>query len=264
MYSTQEQKEIYIEKLFSDVSLFELDILHVSSNTDRVEVMEIIAHTLVHDTLKHELNFLHLHSIEKINFSNIKSSIFKQIISEWLTFCDDFLMYPKEDAIKVIKEGTRIKFIYNIVNDYFIKYQRFVYSEVIDTFFSLLLKLPMTKNKQILIEGVLQSNLNYSENSQKISKFSQVFNRIKIAEDKKKKELTLLNEKLKELSKKINIDEDTQFEDDNETLLDVEDLEYDIQELKDTSLYEFDEMIATLRENLISGMTKTNHTKVFL
>ncbi len=261
MYDTQEEKEIYIEKLFSDVSLFEWDVLQVSSNTDRAEVMEIIAHTLVYDTLKYELNFLHLLSIEKINFSNIKSSIFKRMINEWLTFCDDVLMYPKEDSIKVVKEGTRTKFIYDIVNDYFMKYQRFIYSEVVDTFFSLLLKFPITKNRQLLIEEVLQSNLNYSKNSQKISKFSQAFNRIKIAQDKKKQELAVLNKKLKELSKKANIDEDTQFEDDNEILLDMEALEYDIQELKDTGLYEFDETIATLRENLISGMIKANHTK---
>ena len=264
MYNTQEEKDAYVEKLFSDISLFEWDVLHVSSNTDRVEVMEIIAHTLVYDTLKHELNFLHLQSIEDINFSNIKSTIFKQMIDEWLTFCDDVLIYPKEDAIKTVKEGDRIKFIYNIVNDYFMKYQRLIYSDVVDTFFSLFLRLPVTKNRQILIERVLQSNLNYSKDPQKISKFSQAFNRIKIAQDKKNQELAALNNKLKELSGKMNIKEDTQFEDDNEILLDMEDLEYEIQELKDTGLYEFDDMIASLRENLISGMTKANHTKISL
>jgi len=260
MYNTQEQKDIYIKKLFSDVALFEWDVLHVSSNTDRVEVMEIIAKSLVQDTLKYELNFLHLHDVEKLDFSKIKSYIFQQMINEWLTFCDDVLMYPKEDALRVVKEGDRIKFIYAIVNDYFAKYQRFVFSEVVDTFFSLFLRLPVTKNRQILIERVLQSEINYSKEPQKISKFSQAFNKIKAAKEKKNHDLSLLNIKVKELMGNISIDQDPKFEEDNEILLDIEDCEYDIQELEDTGLYEFDDAIATLRENLIAGMILVNQT----
>ena len=261
MYKTQEEKDAYVEKLFSDVALFEWDVLHVSSNTDRVEVMEIIADSLVYNTLKYELNFLHVHDVEKLNFSNIKGYIFKQMINEWLTFCDDVLFYPKDDAIKVVKQGQRIKFIYSIVNDYFSKYQRFVYSEVVDTFFKLFERLPVTKNRQILIERILQSQLNYSKDPQKIYKFTQVFNRIKIAQDKKKKELYKLNERAKELMGHLSENENIEFDEDNEILLDIEDCEYDIQELEETGIYEFDDVIETLRENLIAGMIKVNHTQ---
>lgn len=263
MYSTQEQKDAYVEKLFSDVTLFEWDVLHVSTNTDRVEVMEIICEELVHDTLKHELNFLYVNDVEKINFSNIKGFIFKQMINEWLTFCDDVLMYPKESAIAVVKQGDRIKFIYSIVNSYFEKYQRFIYSEIINTFFTLFERLPVTKNRQIQIERILQSKLNYSKDPQRIYKFNQLFSRIKIAQDKKSKELHRLNSNLKKLKSQLcENEEKIDINEDNEILLDIEDCEYDIEELEQARIYEFDDAIANVRENLITGMINLNHTNV--
>ncbi len=256
MYTTQEQKDIYVEKLFSDLVLFEWDVLHVSSNTDRIEVMEIIAEDLVHHTLKEELNFLFVNDVEKLNFTNIKNHIFKQIINEWLTFCDDVLMYPKDDAIAVVKEGDRVKFVYDIVNNYFDKYQRFIYSEIIDTFFALFIQTPITKNRQILIERVLQSKLNSSKDSQKMHKFTQVFSRVKIAQDKKNHDMNLLNIKVKELMGNLSVDENIEFDEDNEVLLDIEDCEYDIAELEETGIYEFDDLLAGLRDDMISSMIK--------
>ena len=256
MYKTQEQKDAYVEKLFSDVTLFEWDVLHVSSNTDRIEVMELIAEDLVHKTLKKELNFLHLHDVKKLNFSKVKSFIFKQMINEWLTFCDDVLMYPKADALAVVKQGKRIKFIYNIVNDYFEKYQRFIYNEVVDTFFSLFIRTPVTKNRQILIERILQSELNTSRESQGIYKFTQVFNRVTIAKNKKNAELHILNSKIKELMGHLSVDDKIEFAEDNEILLDIEDYEYDIEDLERTGIYMFDELLAGLRDNMVSSMIK--------
>jgi len=256
MYKTQEQKNAYVDKLFADVVLFEWDVLHVSSNTDRIEVMEIVAHDLVHETLKNELNFLHVNAVDKLNFSNVKNHIFKQMINEWLTFCDDVLMYPRDDAIAVVKEGHRVKFIYNIVNEYFEKYQRFIYIEIIDTFFSLFERTPITKNRQILIERVLQSKLNASKDLQKMHKFTQVFSRVKIAQDKKKYELNILNSKVKELMGNLSVVDSIELDKDNEILLDIEDCEYDIQELEETGIYEFDDLLAGLRDNMISSMIK--------
>lgn len=261
MYKTQEQKDAYVEKLFSNVTLFEWDVLHVSSSTDRIEVMELIAKELVHNTLKNELNFVYVHDVEKLNFSKIKSYIFKQMINEWLTFCDDVLMYPKADALDVVKQGERIKFIYNIVNSYFDKYQRFIYSEIVDTFFTLFVRTPVTKNRQILIERVLQSILNTSKGSQKILKFTQVFNRVKIARNKKNSELQILNSQVKELMGNLSVDDNIKFEADNEILMDIEDCEYDIEDLEKTGIYEFDEFLASLRENMISSMIKIGQAK---
>ena len=261
MYKTQEQKDAYVEKLFSDVVLFEWDVLHVSSSTDRIEVMELIAQDLVHNTLKNELNFIYVHDVKKLDFSNIKSYIFKQMINEWLTFCDDVLMYPKDDAIAVVKQGERIKFIYDIVNNYFDKYQRFIYSEIVDTFFSLFVRTPVTKNRQILIERVLQSALNTSKDSQKIHKFTQVFNIVTIAKSKKNAQLHILNSQVKELMGNLSIDNHIEFGVDNEILLDIEDCEYDIEDLEKRGIYEFDELLASLRENMISSMIKIGQSK---
>ena len=60
MYRTQEEKQKYIDKLFKDRALFEWEVLHVSSHYDRLEIMEMLAQTLVRDKLKYEINFLYL------------------------------------------------------------------------------------------------------------------------------------------------------------------------------------------------------------
>lgn len=254
MYITQEEKDAYVNKLFSDVNLFEWDVLHVSSNTDRAEVMELIAEDLVHNTLKKELNFLYVKDLEDLSFLKLKSFIFKQIINEWLTFCNDVLMYPKADAINVVKQSERVKFIYNIVNSYFDKYQRLIYSEIIDTFFSLFVRTPVTKNAQILIERVLQSEFNAYKDTQKIYKFSQVFNRVKIAKNKKNAELQKLNSQIKELMAYLTVNDEIEFDEDNDILMDIEDIEYEIEDLEKTGIYEFDDFLAGLRDNMISSM----------
>jgi len=252
MFKTQKQKENYINKLFNNVELFEWDVLHISSNIDRAEVMEIIAENLVYNNLKDEINFLNITNIEKINFKKIKSSIFSEIINEWLNFCDDVLMYPKKDAILVVKQGERIKFIYSLVNSYYDKFHRIIFSKMFDTFLEYFNKTPITNNQQIFIEKILQSNLNEDKNFFTIHKFIQLQSRVKIAQNKKNKEIDNINIKIKELMEKLN---HSQAEDD-EIVLKIEDYDYEVNELEKKGLYEFDEIIAKLRNNMIDAMKK--------
>lgn len=256
MLDSQEQKENYINKLFNNVELFEWDVLHISSNADKEEVMEIIAEHIVNNALRNEINFLYIKNLEKINLKKIKSAIFTEIINEWLIFCDDALKYPKEDAILVIKQGDRIKFIYSIVNDYFDRYNRVVFSEMVDTLLKCFDATPITKTKQIFIEKVLQSTLNQDVNSLSLHKFSQLYSRVRIAQDKKKIEINKINNKIKELMGRLNNNDDIDFDGDNEILMDIEDYEYDIEDLKKKGLYEFDDIIARLRNNMMDAMRR--------
>lgn len=256
MLDTQEQKENYINKLFNNIELFEWDVLHVSSTADKAEIMEIIAKNIVHNTLKEEINFLHIKNIEKISLKKIKSSIFSEIINEWLYFCDDALKYPKYDAINTIKEGDRIKFIYSIVNDYFDKYNRIIFSEMVDTFLEYFDNTPIPKTKQIFIEKVLQSDLNEDTSTITLHKFNQLYSRARLAQDKKNREIAKINIKIKALMNRLNHADDIDFDEDNEMLLDIEDYEYEIEEIEKKGLYEFDEIIARLRSNMMDGMRK--------
>ena len=256
MFNTQEQKENYINKLFSDVELFEWDVLHISSNEDRAEIMDMLAENLVYDLLKKDINFLHIKNLDNINLKKIKSSIFSEIINEWLNFCDDVLMYPKDDAILVVKQGQRVKFIYSIVNSYFDKFHRIIFSEMVDTFLEYFNKTLITKKDKIFIEKILQSKLNDDVNSLTLHKFSQLYSRVRIAQDKKNREIKKISNKIKELNKNLHTFLDIDADKKNEILLEIEDFEYDIEELEDKGLYEFDDIIARLRNNMMDAMQK--------
>lgn len=254
MFDTKEQLENYVDKIFNDIELFEWDVLHVSTNTDRAEVIEILSKDFVKNSLKEDINFLYITDIENIKFNKIKQAIFKDIVSEWVEFCDDVLSYSKEEALAAIRKDGRISFINDIVNSYFKKFHRVIFSQMFDTFLELFNQTPITKNKQLFIDKILHGTLNMDTNSTSISRFSQLYNRIRIAQDIKNKEVHKLNLRIKDLMGQLNSTSDIDFDEDNELLYDIEDLEEDLEELENTSLYEFDEMIARLRENMLDSM----------
>jgi hypothetical protein len=254
MLDTKEQLEEYIGKIFSSVELFEWDVLHVSTNTDRAEVVQILAESFVKDSLKHEINFLYISDIENIKYSKIKQEMFKEIVSEWVSFCDDVLNISKEKAIEEVKKDGRANFLNSIVNNYFQKFHRIIFNEMFNSFLDFFNKLPVTKNKQIFIEKILKSSLNRDSRSISIHKFSQLYTRVTIAKDNKNKEILRLKGRIKELKDQLYSTSDINFEEDNEILYDIEDLEEDLEELKRTDLYHFDDLIGSLRDNMIDSM----------
>jgi len=254
MFETGEQLENYTDKIFSNLELFEWEVLHVSTNTDRAEVIEILAKNFVDESLKYEINFLYITDIEHIQYKKIKHAIFKEIVSEWIGFCDDVLSCSKEDAIAALKKDGRVNFINGIVNSYFQKFHAIIFSEMFDTFLEIFNRPPITKSKQLFIDKVLQSDLNRDRNSGSIYRFSQLYSRVRMAQDIKNKQITKLNLRIKDLMGELNATSDINFDEDSELLYDIEDLEEDLEELEETGLYEFDETIAALRDNMIHSM----------
>ncbi|MCW8839000.1 MAG: hypothetical protein OQK11_09900 [Thiovulaceae bacterium] len=254
MFDTKEQLEEYVEKIFNSLELFEWDVLHVSTNTDRAEVIEILAQNFVNGVLKNEINFLYIIDIENIQYHKIKQTMFKEIVAEWIVFCKDVLSYSKDEAINAIKKDGRVNFVNNIVNSYFQKFHSIIFSKMFDSFLELFNQTPITKNKQIFIDKILQSSLNRDTKSITIRKFSQLYSRVRIAQDIKNKEIGKLNLRIKELMGILNSSQDINFDKDNELLYDIEDLQEDLEDLEKTGLYEFDDLIAKLRDNMLESM----------
>ncbi len=254
MFDTKEQLENYTDKIFSSLELFEWEVLHVSTNTDRAEVIEILAKSFVNDTLKYDINFLYITDIEHIEYKKIKHAIFKEIVAEWIGFCADVLSVSKDEAIAALKKDSRVNFINSIVNSYFQKFHTIIFGEMFDTFLEIFNRPPITKNKQLFIDKVLQSDLNRDRHSGTIYRFSQLYSRVRIAQDIKNKQITKLNMRIKDLMGELNATSDINFDEDSELLYDIEDLEEDLEDLEATRLYEFDEMIFALRENMIESM----------
>ncbi|WP_294963574.1 hypothetical protein [Sulfurimonas sp.] len=202
MYKTQEEKQKYIDKLFNDRTLFEWEVLHVSTHYDRVEIMLILAQTLVRNKLKHEINFLYLQSFIDLKFQQIVNILFHEIANEWMSFATEVLNYPKKEAIVELKEKSRVKFIHGIADDYYDKYRRYIFEEIADTFIELVSKNEQTRDSTFLIQETLQSDLIKNKQLLELHNFTKLNNRIKVAQDIKKSNIVTAKMKIMDIKEK--------------------------------------------------------------
>lgn len=258
MYRTQEEKQKYIDKIFKDKALFEWEVLHVSSHYDRLEIMQILARTLVRDKLKYEINFLYLQSFGDFKFTQIVNIIFHEIANEWISFSTDVLYYPKKEAIEELQDKQRVKFIHSLAKSYYEKYKRQIFEEIADTFIELVSSVKHDKEATKIIQETLQSDLIKNRQILEMHNFSQLFNRIKSAQNIKNSDITTIKMKAVELKEKyINPAIDTDEKQRLHSLLDKADKE--LSKLKHAGLDKFDPAIKRLKDTMVQSMIGMSH-----
>ena len=258
MYRTQEEKQKYTDKLFKDRALFEWEVLHVSSHYDRIEIMEILAQTLVRNKLKYEINFLHLKSYDDFTFKHIVNILFHEIANEWLGFATEVLHYPKKEAIIELQDKTRVIFIHAIAKDYYEKYRRQIFEEIADTFIELISNVKKDREVIKLIQDTLQSDLIKNRQILEMHNFSQILSRIKTAQNNKITNLTSLNEKIVDIKERcINPNIDSDEKQKLNILLDKTNKELD--KLKHLGLDKFDPGIKRLKDTMVQSMVGTSY-----
>ncbi|EDZ62543.1 hypothetical protein SMGD1_2774 [Sulfurimonas gotlandica GD1] len=258
MYRTQEEKQKYIDKIFKDKALFEWEVLHVSSHYDRLEIMQILAQTLVRDKLKYEINFLYLESYDDFKFTQIVNIIFHEIANEWISFATDILYYPKKEAIEELQGKERVKFIHSLAKSYYEKYKRQIFEEIADTFIELVSNVKQDKDATKLIQETLQSNLIKNRQILEMHNFSQLFTRIKSAQNIKNSDITTAKMKVVEMKKKYanpNIDADEKQK--YYSLLEKSNKE--LTKLKHQGLDKFDPGIKRLKDTMVQSMIGMSH-----
>ncbi len=250
MYRTKEEKQNYIDKIFNNIALFEWEVLHVSSHYDRLEIMQILAQTIVHDKLKYETNFLYLEKYEDFKLSQIVNILFHEIANEWLSFATEVLHCKKEDIIEDFQDKRRIYFIHHIVKDYYKKYRHKIFEVIADSFIDLIRKVTET-NK--LIDDVLRSNLIRDKQILEMHNFAQLWGRVLIAQNKKNSEIISANIKIFKIKDRYghqNISKDEKYR----LLLFLKKSAEELEELKLLKLDNFDSGVKRLKETMVNSM----------
>jgi len=258
MYRTQEEKQKYIDKLFKDRALFEWEVLHVSSHYDRLEIMEMLAQTLVRDKLKYEINFLYLQSYSDFKFTQIVNIIFHEIANEWVSFATEVLYYPKSEAIQELQDKARVRFIHALAKGYYEKYKRQIFEEIADTFIELVSNVKQDKESTNLIQETLQSDLIKNRQILEMHNFSQLFSRTKAAQNIKNSDITTAKMKVVEIKTKyavLSIDADEKQR--LYSLLNKADSE--LSKLKLLGLDKFDTGIKRLKDTMVQSMIGMSH-----
>ncbi|NOR58365.1 MAG: hypothetical protein GQ474_07565 [Sulfurimonas sp.] len=258
MYRTQEEKQKYVDKLFKDRALFEWEVLHVSSHYDRLEIMQILAQTLVRDKLKYEINFLFLQSYSDFKFTQIVNIIFHEIANEWISFATEVLYYPKSEAIQELQDKARVRFIHALAKGYYEKYRRQIFEEIADTFIELVSNVKQDKEATKLIQEILQSDLIKNRQILEMHNFSQLFSRIKAAQNIKNSDITTAKMKVIEIKEKYTVPNiDTDEKQRLHGLLDK--AESELIELKRLALDKFDHGVKRLKDTMVQSMIGMSH-----
>jgi hypothetical protein len=253
MHKTKKQKEELILELFSDRELFEQEVLHVSSTSDCIEVMQIISKDLVKNKLKHEISFLYLKSFDEFKLHSITKSIFNQIANEWLSYASEVLFYSKENSLLEIQEKQRVNFIYAIANDYFSKYKKYIFEEIADSFIDLVNTIPHAESQNKVVSDVLKSSLIADRNVLVIQSFNQLWSKVRAASNIKNADVSRIQILMAEntiSSSKPDTDEESK-----EKLLDsFRKYDLELKRVSYQSLDNFDSTLKRLKSTMVSSM----------
>lgn len=192
------EKEELIESIFSDKKVFEKEIINVTCNSDRIEVMDILAKRLIHILLKEELNFLYMKDLSNFKFSLIRNLLFREIANEWVSYAEEYLDYDKEKATEIIQEKRYALFVLGLVKEYFNQYKIYFLQEIADTFIDLVETMPSRTASNDLINEVLKSDFVRKENISMVYSYAQLWGRVRNAHNAKKEEITKLQLKIAE------------------------------------------------------------------
>ncbi|MDQ7045122.1 MAG: hypothetical protein Q9M32_04330 [Sulfurimonas sp.] len=192
-------REELVENIFSNKSDFEKEVLNVLKEKDKSEIMHILAYSIVRDTLKEHLNFLHIKSLSDFTLKPVVNILFKEIANEWISYAMDLLDYSKEEALEILQNAHRVKLLHTLADDYFKHYKGYIYEEIADTFIDLLASMNQASDKVLLVNAVINSDLIANRSVLGINSFNQLYRRIIAAKNLKNIEVSALQIKLSDI-----------------------------------------------------------------
>jgi len=188
-----------VNNIFSNKSFFEKEVLNVLKENDKSEIMRILASKIVRYTLKEHINFVYVKNLEDFTLKHVVNTLFQELATEWVSYSIELLDYSKDEALENLQQGTRIKFIHSLAEEYFEKYKDYIYEEIADTFIDLLASMNQASAKVKFVNTVINSDLVANRNILGINSFDQLYRRIIAAKNKKNLELSTLQMKLSDI-----------------------------------------------------------------
>ena len=255
---THSEREELVDRIFKRKAIFEKEVLNITSDADRAEIMQILAKLLVRDTLKDELNFLYMEDFSKFTFKPIVNILFKEIANEWISYAMEELGYSKDEALAEIQTKKRVLFIRSLVSKYYEKYKQYIFREVADTFIELIKTIPHAKIGNRLVNEVLKSDLVVHNNVIAMYNFRQLWSRVKAAQNLKNVDLSRIQIIISELS--FELENDSLSDEKKEGLQkSLQRYKEELKRLSDRSLDKFDGALKRFKDAFVSSMLRISY-----
>jgi len=200
----------YIKYLFSDVLVFEKEVLHVNCDPDRQEIMALMSKEICSDSkLSSKLNFLKIKSIDDLDFSAVKIALVQLILEELLLFLQE-KNYSRVEIETIKKDKDNLKFIYELAKSYMRRFGTVFYKEVAHTFFDLISVASKPEEMSKVVSEVVSGNdrhkslLEQSSGGQVVYKPEQAWMRVKQARDDKNRKVQRYQVDIMNIVKRID------------------------------------------------------------
>lgn len=233
------ERESLIETIFSSQEMFERNVLDITCEEEREEVVELFANMIIRVFLKEEFSFLYIKNFKSLKFPLIINHLFKELANEWVYYCEAKLGLSKSDALAEMQSKERVAFMLSIAKEYFTTYKIYFAQEIADTFIELIDIMTTPTLNNDIIKEVLKSPFVRNKNISVVHNYNQLWNRVKNAHNNKNTQLAKLQIKIAECVKGENPDQLNKYE-------------YEEEILEKKSLAFFDEAIKRLRDTMVN------------
>ena len=246
-------KEKFIEEIFSKRESFEEYILEVTSDTDRVEIMEILSRRIIDILLREELNFLYMKNFDSFKFSLIVNLLFKEIANEWVYFAQEKFLFTKDEALDEIQNKKRVLFLLAIVKWYFTNYKIYFTDKIADNFIRLVELSPNITYNNEIIKIVLSSTLLKNKNISAVHNYTQLYNRVKDARNSKNDKLAQLQFKISEFYSHLDEENSTEVSE-NKIKEKIKKYEKEVEKIEETPVCLFNDAVRRVRDTLSANL----------
>lgn len=200
----------YIQNIFSDHKIFEKEVLYVSCDADRQEVMHLLAKELcTKSKIANKISFLKLKSINDLDFDGVNITLVQMLLTELVSLLKE-KRFTHVEIEEIKKNKLYLKFIYKLVQAYMHRFSTVVYKEVVNTFFERISVADKPENIAKVVQEAIDGNKRYKSlleqhtGGQILYKSAQAWMRVKQARDEKNRKAQKYQIEIVKLVKRVD------------------------------------------------------------
>jgi hypothetical protein len=200
----------YIDKLFSDVLIFEKEVLQVKCDEDRKEIMTLMCKEICYESrIAPTVNFLKIKSLDAVDFSAVTIVLVELLLAELKSLLQE-RRFTSADIDRITKDKEYLKFMYTLMNTYSRRFSSLFYKEVVNTFFELISVADKADNVSPVVLEVIngsekrKSLLEQHGGGQILYRPEQAWMRVKQARDDKKRKSQVYQIEIARLVRRVD------------------------------------------------------------
>jgi hypothetical protein len=251
---TTEERNALAEAIFKDEVTFEKQVLDIQNETDRKEVMLMLADEIVKVQLRDELHFAYLKSYDDLKTDGIIKVILQRVSSEAGGYLEEKLRFTKTMTLQTIRKTPNLLFLKRLSLYYYKRYAHMIFERVADSFFEKVAMLPSPEK----VPAVLREAVEGSAKRPPIFKgnavsFEHIWKHVRKASAERKREVGKVQISLASI---ISIKQNETLDAGNEAKLDerYRENQKQLEAVREKPLSEFDGSIRQMKKALVETL----------